>query len=194
MPEETEEAEEIAGTNATGQLYPEAEAPEEAVESEEYDAALEGQPSRATLAAQQAGEAVRRLGERMGAGAQGLLGRVGEGMEPPPDLPRDGLRDLFEVPDERDPDMYIDDLTEVSEEDVFGDGGSDMSDLLDVTDEDLGVGSGDMSDILEVSKEDIMGTAPPSREQQLPASIPPGYRPRSATRIALPPTGLSQLR
>lgn len=44
----------------------------------------------------------------------------------------DDLKDLFEAPHRDDPDMRIDDLVTVSEEDVFGEGGEDMSDLVDV--------------------------------------------------------------
>jgi len=47
------------------------------------------------------------------------------------------LSDLFEVPARTDADMRIDDVVAVDEEDVFGEGGSDMSDLLDVDDEDI---------------------------------------------------------
>lgn len=47
------------------------------------------------------------------------------------------LSDLFEVPAKTDADMRIDDVVAVDEEDVFGEGGSDMSDLLDVDDEDI---------------------------------------------------------
>ncbi len=49
----------------------------------------------------------------------------------------DDLDDLFKVPSREDPDMRIDDVVSVSEEDVFGEGGEDMSDLLEVSDEDI---------------------------------------------------------
>ena len=49
----------------------------------------------------------------------------------------DNLDDLFRAPNREDPDMRIDDLVSVSEEDVFGEGGEDMSDLLDVSPEDV---------------------------------------------------------
>lgn len=49
----------------------------------------------------------------------------------------DELAGLFEAPKETDSDMETDDLLEVTEEDVFGEGGEDMSDLLDVKDEDI---------------------------------------------------------
>ena len=49
----------------------------------------------------------------------------------------DDLANLFEAPHRDDPDMRIDDLVTVSEEDVFGEGGEDMSDLLDVSPEDV---------------------------------------------------------
>jgi hypothetical protein len=50
---------------------------------------------------------------------------------------RDDMRDLFEVPSRSDADMDTEDLTSVSEEDVFGEGGEDMSDLLNVSNEDV---------------------------------------------------------
>lgn len=49
----------------------------------------------------------------------------------------DDLDDLFRAPSREDPDMRVDDIVAVSEEDVFGEGGEDMSDLLEVTDEDI---------------------------------------------------------
>jgi len=49
----------------------------------------------------------------------------------------DDLDDLFQAPSHEDPDMKIDDVVSVSEEDVFGEGGEDMSDLLEVSDEDI---------------------------------------------------------
>ena len=49
----------------------------------------------------------------------------------------DDLADMFRAPSMEDPDMQTDDLVRVSEEDVFGEGGEDMSDLLEVTEEDV---------------------------------------------------------
>ena len=49
----------------------------------------------------------------------------------------DDLDDLFKAPSREDPDMRVDDLVSVSEEDVFGEGGEDMSDLVDVSAEDI---------------------------------------------------------
>jgi len=49
----------------------------------------------------------------------------------------DDMGDLFKAPSPDDEDMQTDDLTSVSEEDVFGDGGEDMSDILEVTSDDI---------------------------------------------------------
>ena len=49
----------------------------------------------------------------------------------------DDLDDLFQAPSRGDPDVRVDDVVAVSEEDVFGEGGEDMSDLLEVSDEDI---------------------------------------------------------
>jgi len=90
-------------------------------------------PSLAEVAAIRAAAA----GERIGGAARGLLGEVGSRIEAPAP-PTDDLSDLFEGPDmERDNDVYIKDLVSVEEEDVFGEGGADMSDILEVTEEDV---------------------------------------------------------
>lgn len=49
----------------------------------------------------------------------------------------DDLAELFTTPNTEDLDMGIDDLVTVTEEDVFGEGGEDMSDLVEVTPEDI---------------------------------------------------------
>lgn len=49
----------------------------------------------------------------------------------------DDLSNLFQAPSRNDIDMKTDDLVEVNEEDVFGEGGEDMSDLTEVTNEDV---------------------------------------------------------
>lgn len=62
--------------------------------------------------------------------------------------PKDhGLGHLFDVPHDEDNDMFTDDLVELYEEDVFG-------------------GSSDMSDLTDVSKEDIMGKPVASRRRR----------------------------
>ena len=58
--------------------------------------------------------------------------------EPKPEQPASALDDLFEVPDEDDNDMYVDDLIAVDEE-------------------------GDLSDLTRVTEEDIMGSPPRPR-------------------------------
>lgn len=50
---------------------------------------------------------------------------------------KDELAYLFEVPHKEDNDMAFDDLVSITEEDVFGEGGEDMSDLTEVTNEDI---------------------------------------------------------
>lgn len=49
----------------------------------------------------------------------------------------DDLADMFEVPGREDLDIGFDDLVSVSEEDIFGEGGEDMSDILEVSPEDV---------------------------------------------------------
>ena len=61
----------------------------------------------------------------------------------------DELKDLFEVPQETDNDMAVDDLLSVTDGDVFG-------------------GSADMSDITGVSRTDVMGKPPPPLKQPTP--------------------------
>lgn len=130
------------------------EVQEESVEPEEYTP--EEQSSQAALVGQRAGEAVRRLGEQMGAGASYLGARlaappssasespvfsvpapvVPQPAAVPAAVPVDELSDLFAVPQEQDHDMQVDDLVELDEED-------------------------DLSDLVAVSREDIMGPLPP---------------------------------
>jgi len=78
--------------------------------------------------------------EQAGRQARALLGSIGEKIgsglgSPAP--PGDDISDLFEGPQPEDNDVYVKDLVTVSEEDVFGDGGEDMSDLLEVDDADI---------------------------------------------------------
>lgn len=49
----------------------------------------------------------------------------------------DDLADLFKAPRKDDPDIRTDDLTSVTDEDVFGDGGADMSDILEVSEAEV---------------------------------------------------------
>lgn len=77
----------------------------------------------------------------------------------------DDLSDLFEVPDEHDNDMEVDDLLD-----------TDIDDLVDVDDEDV-YGGGDLSDVLSVTHEDIMGEKsrvkyPTSRRRIIRGSTP----------------------
>lgn len=112
-------------------------------------------------------------GQKVGTAARGLLGGIGRRIEAPAP-PGDDLSDLFEGPDmERDNDVYIKDLVTVEEEDVFGDGGEDMSDLLEVDEEE------GLEDLLHVSQEDIMGTKPKPKAQLV------------RTSRQYPPTGLA---
>lgn len=51
--------------------------------------------------------------------------------------PDGDLNELFRAPSPEDSDMEVDDLCMVDEEDVFGDGGADMEDLVGVSNEDV---------------------------------------------------------
>jgi len=44
---------------------------------------------------------------------------------------------MFQTPTTEDLDVGFDDLVTVSEEDIFGEGGEDMSDILEVSPEDI---------------------------------------------------------
>ena len=129
-----------------------------------------GRPSIADVAAIRAAA----VGEKVGGAARGLLAGIGSKIESP-SPPTDDLSDLFEGPDmERDNDVYIKDLVSVEEEDVFGDGGADMSDILEVTDEDV------------MGDEDIYGDDGRSARQ-------PARTARRFSQRAIPPTGISGL-
>jgi len=129
-----------------------------------------GRPSLAERAAIKAAA----LGERAGGAARGLLAGLGSKIESPAP-PTDDLSDLFEGPDmDRDNDVYIKDLVTVDEEDVFGEGGEDMSDILEVTDEDV------------MGTEDWLGYG------EGKPSTPPTRRP--FLRVVSPPTGLAGVR
>ena len=126
-----------------------------------------GRPSFADVAAMKAAAA----GERIGGAARGLFGGIGSKLEEPAP-PSDDLSDLFEGPDmERDNDVYVKDLVTVEEEDVFGEGGEDMSDILEVTEEDV------------MGEEDVEGYEPR-------ASVP-SRTVRRSSRPAPPPSGIA---
>lgn len=73
-----------------------------------------------------------------GAVTGGALARISETIEPGAEEGgEDDLSDLFTVPTMDDPEQTIDDLVEIDVEDVFGEGGDDMSDLTDVTNDDI---------------------------------------------------------
>ena len=110
-------------------------------------------------------------GQKVGTAARGLLGGIGERIkEPAP--PSDDISDLFEGPDmERDNDVYVKDLVTVEEEDVFGEGGEDMSDILEVTEEDV------------MGEEDVEGYEPR-------ASVP-SRTVRRSSRPTPPPSGIA---
>jgi len=69
--------------------------------------------------------------------ASSTLARIGEGIRSPVNEYDDELNELFEGISEYDSDVYFDDLVRVDDEDIFGDGGEDMSDLLEVDPEDF---------------------------------------------------------
>ena len=126
-----------------------------------------GKPSFADIAAMKAAAA----GERIGGAARGLFGGIGSKLEEPAP-PGDDLSDLFEGPDmERDNDVYVKDLVTVEEEDVFGEGGEDMSDILEVTDEDV------------MGEEDVEGYEP--------RASAPSRTVRRSSRPTPPPSGIA---
>ena len=116
-------------------LTPEAEAAAAAAEAEEEPVEeTPTRPSRAEVAAYQAGQAAGRAGAGIGRFLGGIGAKIETGEQS--NEVSDDISDLFEGPDmERDNDVYTKDLTDVSEEDVFGEGGADMSDLLEVDEE-----------------------------------------------------------
>ena len=113
----------------------EEEEQEQTVLSEEEEVPTEAAgPSLADRAAARAAI----LGAKTGQAAGGLLRGVGSQLgEPAP--PEDDLSDLFEGPDmERDNDVYTKDLTTVTDEDVLGEGGEEgLDDVLEVSEEDV---------------------------------------------------------
>lgn len=122
-------------------------APEEVAREQAEEAGIdeeilgEEKPSFAASVAEKAGAAAERTGAAARRLLEGLGSRLAATSSPPAAqsiVPEDDLSDLFEGPDmSRDNDVYIDDLVSVDDEDVFGDGGADMSDILEVTEEDL---------------------------------------------------------
>ena len=70
--------------------------------------------------------------------------------------PKHSAAHLFETPNAEDNDIYTDDLTDLTDEDVFG-GDTDMSDLTEITDEEVFGGDLDLSDLTTVSQEQIYG-------------------------------------
>lgn len=84
--------------------------------------------------AERAGQAVGYVGPVIGGG----LAKIGEGLEgrsPTEEANGDDLSDLFRAPSENDPDMQTDDLLEVDLYDDVLDG--DLEDLTEVTEEDI---------------------------------------------------------
>jgi hypothetical protein len=162
--------------------------PQEQEAEEQYteEGGQEAQPdlfpatSRGAALADRIAAAAGAAGQLTGAGIARLGGIAGSGLEKvggviPSGPPDDDLSDLFEGPDmDNDNDVYIKDLVSVEEEDVFGEGGADMSDILEVSNEDV------------MGEEEIwnggVGWAPSPKLQ---------IRPRPAR--AAPPTGLSRM-
>lgn len=120
---------------------------EEQLEEEEEEEVIE-EPTQPTFA-QRVGQYGQKAGSAIGSGANVVIQRTSEEMYPekPTGSGNDEMKDLFKAPDPNDNDMKVDDVVEVTEEDVFGDGGADMSDITEVTDEDvMGEGDADMED------------------------------------------------
>jgi len=111
------------------------------------------------------------LGMGAGRAARGLLGGIGAKLESPTP-PDDDLRDLFEGPDmERDNDVYIEDLVTVEDEDVFGEGGADMSDILEVPEEEI---LGGVDEALSLGEERPAPSKQVFRRPPRPAPSPSG--------------------
>jgi len=81
--------------------------------------------------------AAARAGRATGKAASGTLTRIGSGIRSPVNEYDDELNELFEGIHDYDSDVYFEDLVRVDEEDIFGDGGEDMSDILEVDPEDF---------------------------------------------------------
>lgn len=78
------------------------------------------------------------LAERAGAVTGGALVRIDQALESPTmEANGDDLSDLFEGPQEGDLDIEFDDLIEVDDDDIFGEGGDDLSDVVGVTNDDI---------------------------------------------------------
>lgn len=151
------------------EIAPGAVAPEEEQVDEE---ALPTQ-QRAAVILPRLESAASRAGAVTAAG----LARIGRPFAASPGPPDDDLSDLFEGPDmDQDNDVYIKDVVSVEEEDVFGEGGSDMSDILEVSDDDI------------MGEEDPLGYSSGSSTRPAPAATGrPTYR-------RTPPTGITGLR
>lgn len=122
---------------------------------------------------------VAEAAERAGTATHRVLAGIGAKLEPS-GPPSDDISDLFEGPDmEKDNDVYIKDLVTLNEEDVFGEGGADMSDLLEVDEVDI------------MGEEDYMGLeGSEERERKLIAQPTRRLLPQ---RTSTPPTGISGL-
>ena len=117
---------------------------------------------------------VEGLGRRAGELAGSALGGIGEAIGNPPG-PDDDLSDLFRGPDPYDADVYCEDLVSIDEEDIFGEGGEDMSDILEVSEEDIfGEGGEDMSDLLGTGngRNGRGSFKRPGRRLSLPGKVP----------------------
>ena len=124
---------------------------------------------------ERAAAAAQAAAEKAGAASRRVFAGIGEKLEEP-GPPTDNLQDLFEGPDmEKDNDVYIKDLVEVTEEDTFGIGGANMDDILTVTEEDI------MGDEDYIGPED--GSGPQLKPSPQVASRPVRREP--------PPTGIA---
>jgi len=125
-------------------------------------------PERRTPVADVIAQKAAGAGRKVGGAARGVLSGVGERItEPPP--PGDDLSDLFEAPNmDTDNDVYVKDLVALDEEDTFGEGGADMSDILEVTEEDI------MGDEDYIGDESLSST--PKRTVQRAAKPPVSSR------------------
>jgi len=83
-----------------------------------------------------------------------------EAVQPPPEEEKDELADLFEVPQPEDNDITTEHLTAVPEKE-------DLSDLFNVSEEEIMGGDSDLSDLVDVSHADVMGDDEPEPEGEV---------------------------
>jgi len=109
--------------------------------------------------------------------AERQIEEVGE--SPTKEANGDDLAGLFQAPSRDDPDMRVDDLVSVSDEDIYGEGGEDMSDLTEVSAEDvMGEDLGEPTPPPQPQRRLFRRTKKPYRRQEPPSLSIQGIRRR----------------